>query len=339
MNDRPETIDRHSRATPGRHAVNGYLLALLATFIAPSSVSAADYPARPIRFVVPFAAGGTSDIIGRILSVRMQESLGQPLVVDNRGGAGGSIGTNIVAKADPDGYSIVLASNGTHAIVPHLYARLPYDPIKDFAPVSMVAITPTVLAVNPDLPAKSVKELIALAKAKPGLAFGSSGVGSTSHLSGELLATMADIRLTHVPYKSASAAYPDIFSGRVPLIFDTALSMSQHIKVNRVRALAVTTPKRALNMPDLPTMSEAGLPGYAITLWIAIYAPAATQPAVVARLNKAIHHALSLPEVREQMALNGAEVSYGSPADLLAATQSDLKRMGDIVKAAKIEAQ
>ena len=315
------------------------VLAFLITAVCAGTPLAADYPLRPIRFVVPFAAGGTSDIIGRILSVRMQEALGQSLVVDNRGGAGGTIGTNIVAKADPDGYSIVLASNGTHAIVPYLYARLPYDPIKDFAPVSMVAITPTVLAVNTEVPAKSLKELIALAKARPGMAFGSSGVGSTSHLSGELLATMADIRLTHVPYKSASAAYPDIFSGRVPMIFDTALSMSQHIKANRVRALAVTTPKRAINLPDLPTMSEAGLPGYAITLWIAIYAPAGTPAPVVARLNKAIHHALGLPEVRDQMALNGAEVTYGSPAELLAATQSDLKRMGSIVKAAKIEPQ
>lgn len=312
---------------------------LLAALALPGTPMAADYPVRPIRFVVPFAAGGTSDIIGRILSVRMQESLGQPLVVDNRGGAGGTIGTNIVAKADPDGYSIVLASNGTHAIVPYLYARLPYDPIKDFAPVSMVAITPTVLAVNPEVAVRSLKELIALAKARPGMAFGSSGVGSTSHLSGELLATMAGVQLTHVPYKSASAAYPDVFSGRVPMIFDTALSMSQHIKANRVRALAVTTPARAVSFPDLPTMSEAGLPGYAITLWIAIYAPAGTPPPVVARLNKAIHHALSLPDVRDQMAQSGAEVAYGSPAELLAATQSDLKRMATIVKAAKIEPQ
>jgi tripartite-type tricarboxylate transporter receptor subunit TctC len=306
----------------------------------PSAALAADFPVRPIRFVVPFAAGGTSDIIGRILSARMQKSLGQSLVVDNRGGAGGTIGTDIVAKATPDGYTIVLASNGTHAIVPYLYKNLPYDPIKDFAPVSMVAITPTVLAANPDLPVKSVKDLIALAKAKPGtLAFGSSGVGSTSHLSGEMLGAMTGIQLNHVPYKSASAAYPDVFSGRVPLIFDTALSMTQHIKANRVRPLAVTTPKRAINLPDVPTMAEAGVPGYAMTLWIAIYAPAGTPAPVVARLNKEIHRALSLPEVREQMALSGAEVTFGSPADLLAATKTDLLRMGEIVKAAKIEAQ
>jgi tripartite-type tricarboxylate transporter receptor subunit TctC len=304
------------------------------------AATGADYPVRPIRFVVPFAAGGTSDIIGRILSARMQDSLGQPLVVDNRGGAGGTIGTDIVAKATPDGYTIVLASNGTHAIVPYLYKQLPYDPIKDFAPVSMVAITPTVLAANPELPVKSVKDLIALAKAKPGtLAFGSSGVGSTSHLSGEMLSTLAGIQLTHVPYKSASAAYPDVFSGRVALIFDTALSMTQHIKTERVRPLAVTTPKRAINLPNLPTMSEAGVPGYAMTLWIAIYAPAGTPRPVVARLNQEIHRALSLPDVREQMASSGAEVSIGSPDDLLAATRTDLKRMGEIVKAAKIEAQ
>ena len=301
---------------------------------------AAEYPARPIRFVVPFAAGGTSDIIGRILSARMQETLGQALVVDNRGGAGGTIGTDIVAKATPDGHTIVLASNGTHAIVPYLYKQLPYDPIKDFAPVSMVAITPTVLAANPELPVKSVKDLIALAKAKPGsLAYGSSGVGSTSHLSGEMLSALAGIQLNHVPYKSASAAYPDVFSGRVALIFDTALSMTQHIKAERVRPLAVTTPKRAINLPNVPTMAEAGVPGYAMTLWIAIYAPAGTPAPVVARLNQEIHRALSLPEVREQMAASGAEVSFGSPAELLAATHTDLKRMGEIVRTAKIQPQ
>lgn len=318
----------------------GAALAVIAATAVITAAAAADFPQRPIRFVVPFAAGGTSDIIGRILSARMQEGLGQSLVVDNRGGAGGTIGTDIVAKATPDGYTLVLASNGTHAIVPYLYKKLPYDPIKDFAPVSMVAITPTVLAANPDLPVKSVKDLVALAKAKPGtLAFGSSGVGSTSHLAGEMLGVMAGIQMTHVPYKSASAAYPDVFSARVPLIFDTALSMMQHIKANRVRPLAVTTPKRALNLPDLPTMAEAGVPGYALTLWIAVYAPAGTPAPVVARLNKEIQRALSMQEVREQMAASGAEVSFGSPADLLAATRTDLNLMGEIVKAAKIEAQ
>jgi len=317
-----------------------WAILMMAASIASSAAPAAEYPARPIRFVVPFAAGGTSDIIGRILSARMQDSLGQSLVVDNRGGAGGSIGTDIVAKANPDGYTLVLGSNGTHAIVPYLYKSLPYDPIKDFTPVSMVAITPTVLACNPDLPVRSVKELIALAKSKPGaLAYGSSGVGSTTHIAGETLAVMAGIQLNHVPYKSASAAYPDVFSGRVALIFDTALSMLQHIKAERVRPLAVTTPARAGNLPNVPTLAEAGVPGYAITLWIAIYAPANTPAPIVARLNKEIRRALTLPEVREQMALQGADIAVGSPADLLAATRSDLKRMGEIVKAAHIEPQ
>ena len=314
------------------------LVILAAAFAA--SATAAGYPERPIRFVVPFAAGGTSDIIGRILSARMQDSLGQSLVVDNRGGAGGSIGTDIVAKANPDGYTLVLGSNGTHAIVPYLYKNLPYDPIKDFTAVSMVAITPTVLAVTPDVPVRSVKELIALAKSKPGaLAYGSSGVGSTTHIAGAMLASMAGIQLNHVPYKSASAAYPDVFSGRVALIFDTALSMLQHIKAERVRPLAVTTPARASILPNLPTISEAGVPGYAITLWIAIYAPAGTPAPIVARLNKEIAHALNLPAVREQMTLQGAEIAVGSPADLLAATKSDLKKMGELVKAARIVAQ
>ena len=304
------------------------------------TATAAGFPERPIRFVVPFAAGGTSDIIGRILSARMQEGLGQSLVVDNRGGAGGSIGSDIVAKASPDGYTLVLGSNGTHAIVPYLYRNLPYDPIRDFTPISMVVITPTVLAATPDLPVKSVKDLIALAKTKPGaIAYGSSGVGSTTHIAGEMLAAMAGIQLNHVPYKSASAAYPDVFSGRVALIFDTALSMLQHIKAERVRPLAVTNPARAGILPNLPTISEAGVPGYAITLWIAIYAPAGTPAPVVARLNKEVQRALNQPDVREQMTLQGAEVAVGSPADLLAATKSDLKKMGELVKLAKIVPQ
>ncbi len=314
--------------------------ALLIFATAATTTLAADYPTRSIRFVIPFAAGGTSDIIGRILSARMQESLGQTLVVDNRGGAGGTIGTDIVAKANPDGHTILLSSNGTHAVVPYLYKKLPYDPIKDFEPITMVAITPQVFAVNQELPVKSLKELISLAKSKPGaLVFASSGVGSMGHLSGALLGQMAGIQLTHVPYKSAAVAYPDVFSGRVPLIFDTALSMTQHIKSNRVRALAVTTPVRAVNLPDLPTMSEAGLSGYASTLWIATHAPAGTPKTIVDRLNREFRRALNLPDVREQMALSGAEVLVGSPAELLAATHSDLKRFGEIVRAAKIEAQ
>lgn len=316
------------------------LTALLLLATAAASAGAADYPTRPIRFVIPFAAGGTSDIIGRILAAKMHDALGQTLVIDNRGGAGGSIGTDIVAKATPDGHTLVLSSNGTHAIVPYLYKKLPYDPIKDFEPISMVAITPQVLAVNPELPVKSVKELIALAKAKPGaLVYASSGVGSMGHMSGELLIYMAGVQMTHVPYKSAAVAYPDVFSGRVPVIFDTALSMTQHIKTNRIRPLAVTTAKRALNLPDLPTMSEAGLTGYASTLWIAAHAPAKTPQPIIARLNKEIARALSLPEVRAQMAASGAEVSFGTPAELLAATLSDYKRMGELIRAAKIEAQ
>ena len=318
--------------------------AALVIFVAPALAGAAagpaDFPSRPIRFVVPFGAGGTSDIIGRILTARMQEGLGHRLVIDNRGGAGGAIGTDIVAKAQPDGHTIVLASNGTHAIVPHLYRKPAYDPLRDFAPVGMVAITPTVLAVNNDLPVKSVKELIALAKAKPGaIAFGSSGVGSTSHISGEMLASMAGIKVTHVPFKSASLAYPDVFSGRIAMLFDTALSMTQHIKADRLRPLGVTTPRRVGSLPNLPTIAEAGLPGYEMTLWIAVYAPAGTPSSAIAKLNSEMNRALSSAEVRDQMAQQGAEVWYGTPGELLEATKKDLKRMGEVVKAARIEPQ
>ena len=305
-----------------------------------SAAAANDYPAKPIRMVVPFGAGGVSDITARVLVARMQESLGQRLVVDNRGGAGGMIGTDIVAKAAPDGYTIVLASNGTHAVVPHLYKKVPYDPLRDFAPVGMVSVAPQILAVNNDLSVRNVKDLVALAKSKPGaLTFASSGNGSTGHISGEMLASMAGVQITHVPFKSASAAYPDVFSGRIHMIFDSALSMAPHIKAERLRALAVTTPKRAVNLAQIPTLSEAGLPGFSMALWIGVFAPAGTPPAVVARLNKEMNRALSNPEAREQMAQQGSEVVYGSPADLLAAVRTDLKRVGDIVKAANIEPQ
>jgi tripartite-type tricarboxylate transporter receptor subunit TctC len=342
-----EEIPDMQTAPPGgcRHALEGLgaaaLMALLVTSgQAFAAVGTPEFPSRPIRVVVPFGAGGTSDIIGRILTARMQEGLAQRLVIDNRGGAGGAIGTDIVAKSPPDGHTIVLASNGTHAIVPYLYKKPPYDPIRDFAPVGMVAITPTVLAVNNDLAVRSVKDLIALAKTKPGaLAFGSSGVGSTSHIAGEMLNAMAGTQLTHVPYKSASIAYPDVFSGRIAMLFDTALSMTPHLKADRLRALAVTTPKRVSSLPNLPTISESGLPGYAMTLWIAVYAPARTPAPAIAKLNSEMNRALSAPEVREQMAQQGAEVAYGTPDDLLAATKLDLKRMGEVVKAANIEPQ
>jgi tripartite-type tricarboxylate transporter receptor subunit TctC len=334
------------KKTMGRKAprAGAALCSTAAVFVAAAAsggaIGSSEYPARPIRMVVPFAAGGVSDITARVLASRMQESLGQRLAIDNRGGAGGMIGTDIVAKAAPDGYTLVLASNGTHAVVPHLYKKVPYDPVKDFAPIGMVSISPQVLAVNKDLPVKSVKDLIALAKAKPGaLTYGSSGNGSTGHISAEMLGAMAGIQLTHVPYKSASAAYPDVFSGRVALVFDSAYSMTQHIKADRLRALAVTTPKRAASLPDLPTMSEAGLPGYSMALWVAVFAPASTPAAIVARLNKDMNRALSTPQVREQMAQQGAEVVYGTPAELLAAVKGDLKRVGEIVKAANIEAQ
>ena len=323
----------------GKAAVRG-VGGVCAIACASAAFASGDYPARPIRMVVPFAAGGVSDITARVLTAKMQESLGQRLIVDNRGGAGGMIGTDIVAKAAPDGYTIVLASNGTHAVVPHLYKKVPYDPIRDFAPVGMVSIAPQVLAVNKDLPIKSVKDLIAYAKTKPGaLTYGSSGNGSTGHISAEMLAAMGGVQLTHVPYKSASAAYPDVFAGRVTMVFDSPMSMTQHLKADRLRALAVTTPRRTASMPELPTMSEAGLNGYSMALWIGVFAPAATPPAIVARLNKELNRALGTQDVREQMAQQGAEVVTGTPGDLLAAVKGDLKRVGEIVKAANIEPQ
>jgi len=315
-------------------------VSLLATVALPVAATAQDFPVRPVRLVVPFAAGGVSDIIGRVLAARLQEPFGQPVIVDNRGGAGGSIGSDIVARAQPDGHTILLGSNGTHAIVPYLYRRLPYDPVKDFTPIGMVAITPTVLAVNPEVPARSVKELLALARSRPGqLSYGSSGIGSTSHLAGEMLSTLGGVSLNHVPYKSASAAYPDVFGGRVPLIFDSVLSMTPHLKAGKLRALAVTTPRRVTTLPEVPTMAEAGIAGYSVTLWIATFGPAGMPAAVTTRHVKAQQAVLALPEVREQLGAQGAELASGTPAELAAAVAADLRRMGELVRAARIEPQ
>ena len=313
---------------------------LLAAAAGNALAQTGDYPNRPIRFVVPFGAGGASDITARLLTNRMQEGLGQRFVVDNRAGAGGMVGTDIVAKAQPDGYTVLLGSNATHAIVVHLYKKVPYDPVRDFTPIGTVSISPQILAVNNDVPAKSVKDLIALAKAKPGaLAYASSGNGSAGHLAGEMLSAMGSIQFTHVPFKNASAAYPDLFAGRIAMTFDNALSMSPHIKAGRLRPLAVTTAKRAAALPDLPTMSEAGLSGYELPLWLALFAPGGTPAAIVERLNRELNRALAATDVREQLAQQGAEVLAGTPADLAAAVRTDLKRIGAIVRAAKIEAQ
>ena len=266
------------------------------------------YPAKPIRFVVPYPPGGPLDIMARGVGAKLTESWGQAVIVDNRAGAGGNIGADFVAKSVADGYTLLMGAVATHAINPSLYGKVPYDPVKDFAPVAMVAVVPNILVVHPSLAANSVKELIELARAKPGyLNFGSGSSGSTGHLAGELFKTMAGIDMAHIPYKGAAAAMQDLLSGQVQLMFDNLANSLPQVKAGRLRALAVTTVQRSASVPDLPTVAESGLPGFDLTTWFGVMVPAGTPAEIVARLNAEIVRALGSRELKERLAAMGAE--------------------------------
>jgi len=291
------------------------------------------YPAKPIRLVVPFPAGGTTDILARAVGQKLTEAWGQPVVVDNRPGAGGNIGSELVAKAAPDGYTLLMGTVGTHAINASLYAKMPYDHIKDFAPVILVAGVPNVLVVNPAVPVNSVQELIAYAKANPGrLNFASSGSGTSIHLSGELFKVMAGVQMTHIPYKGSSPALQDLIGGQVQLMFDNLPSALPQIKGGKLRALAVTSATRAAALPDVPTVAEAGLPGFEASSWFGVLAPAGTPVAIIARLNAEIAKWLASPEAREKLAGQGANAAGGSPEDFAKHIAAETAKWQKVVK-------
>ena len=294
------------------------------------------YPTRPIRFVVPYAPGGGTDIEGRMLSDRLSRRLGQQVVVDNRGGANGNIGMEIVARAPADGYTIVIAVVGPWAINPSLY-KLPFDVLNDFAPVIHVSSQFGVLAVHPSVAVKTVKDLIALAAGKPGaITYGSGGIGGFSHLSGELFALMTNTKMTHVPYKSTGAALADLGGGHIQLLFGGTIPTMPHIKTGRVRGLATTGPNRVVALPDLPTIAESGVPGYASLSWTAIGAPARTPPTVIERLNKELAEILQMPDIKEQYAAMGGEIAGGTPAQFQDFLKSEVTKFSRVIKEAKI---
>ena len=314
------------------------LLAALAT-AATAPAYAQPFPSKPIRIVVTFPLGGAPDILARLIGAKMQENWGQPVVVDNKPGAGGNIGAEFVARSPADGYTLVMGTVGTHAINASLYSKMPYDPIKDFAPVILVASTPNLLVVNPGVPAKSVQELIALAKAKPGeLSYGSPGIGTSIHVSGELFNTMAGVKTVHVPYKGRQFAIPDLLAGQIQFMFDNMPSALPVAKEGKLRALAVTSAKRHPAAPDIPTMAESGLPGFEATSWFAVYAPAGTPPDVVAKLNAEIDRILALPDVREKLGGIGLDVVGGPPDQLAAFTRAELAKWSKVVKDAGAKA-
>jgi tripartite-type tricarboxylate transporter receptor subunit TctC len=315
-------------------------LACLATLGAlPASKALADeYPARPITLIVPYAAGGGNDVMARIVADKMSLALGQPIVVENRGGAGGSIATRQVAKSEPDGYTLGVGGTGTLAIDPTLYSNVGYDPRKDFAPIGLIATSPLVVLVNPSVPAHSIKELIALAGKQP-LNFASAGSGSGMHLGTELFAFMAGITLTHVPYKGSGPALTDLLGGHVAIYFSSLPPAIGLVKEGKLRALAVTGPTRSAIFPDLPTVAEAGLPGYEAVLHYGIIAPAGTPAPVIEKLNKALRAALANPEVTAKITADGAEPLPSTPAEYAADIDREETKWSDIVRKSGAKAE
>ena len=313
------------------------IAALLAVLCAGAAWSQTGYPAKPIRWIVPWPPGGGADVLSRMLSPRLSEALGQQIIIDNRGGAAGNIGAEIAAKSPPDGYTIVFAYSGTHSVNPSIYAKMPFKE-SDFTPVIWLASVPQVLVVHPSLPVKNVRDLIALAKTKPGeLTYGSSGSGAINHLAGELFNHMSGTRIIHVPYKGGGPAAVALLSGEITTIFGEPASFVQFIKSGKLRAVAVTSARRSLFLPELPTIAETGLPGYEVTSWNGMLAPAATPADVVRRLNAEFNKIISDPEMRKRMVANGYEPVGGPPEKFGELIRTETAKWAPLVKRAGIK--
>jgi tripartite-type tricarboxylate transporter receptor subunit TctC len=302
--------------------------------LAASTAHAQQYPTKPLRFVVPFAAGGGSDLVARTVAAKITESIGQTVIVDNRAGAAGTIGADIVAKSPPDGHTLLLGSSGPIAINPSLYAKLPYDAARDFAPVSVVTVMPFLLVVHPALPVKSVKELVALAKARPGqLNYGSPGSGSTTHLANELFKSMTGVQITHVPYKGVAPAATDLISGQVQMMSGDLSTLLPHVRSQRMRALAVTGANRSSLLPDVPTVAESGVPGYEASGWFGVLVPAATPPAIIERLNTAVVKGLAAGDARDRLGALGGDVGGSTPEQFAARIKAESAKWAKLIKA------
>lgn len=301
--------------------------------IFPAAAQAQTYPAKSIRMIVPFPAGGATDIVARLIAQKLGDAVGQQVIVDNRGGAAGTIGSDLAAKAPPDGYTILIGTSSTHAIAQSLYAKLPYDSVKDFTPVVGIATATIVLSAHPSVPAKTVKELIALAKARPdALSFASSGSGGVSHLVGEMFKAQAGVQMLHVPYKGDAPALADLVGGQVSLEFGTALSFLPYIESGRLKALAVTSQKRSQVMPNVPTVAESGLKGFEALQWFGVFAPAGTRADVVTRLNGEIVKILHTADMRERLNKLASEVMANSPQEFAAFQKGEIAKWAKVVK-------
>jgi tripartite-type tricarboxylate transporter receptor subunit TctC len=316
------------------------LLGLVFALSAGMALAQGAYPNRAVHLIVPYAAGGVSDIMGRVLAQKLGDALGQPVIVENRPGAGGTLGSEIASKAAPDGYTLLLTSLTTHAIGPSMIAAVTYDPVKDFTAIGGVAITPNILTANPSAPFKTLKELVAYAKANPGkVTFGSSGVGSIGHLSGEVLRMTTGAELLHVPYKSAGVAYPDMFAGNITMVFDTLPSAIQHIHSGKARPIAVLADKRSPLLPDVPTFAEAGFPEATLRFWIGLHAPPNLPAPILQKLNGTLNQVLAAPDLRERFATLGADPYPTTPQQFSDVVRADAERMAKTLKAAGIQKQ
>ncbi len=297
------------------------------------------YPDKPIRLLIPFAPGGATDLLGRALGDRLSNRMGQPVLVENKTGGGTVIASDYVAKAPADGYTLLLAASSL-GTAPFLYKKVGYDPIKSFAPITLVCAVTHVLVVRPDLPINSVKELIAYAKAHPGkLSYGSVGTGTSNHLEGELFKSMAGVSMVHIPYRGSAPALTDLVGGQLEVMFDPIASTGPFIKAGKLRALAASTAKRSSSMPELPTVAQAGLPGYEATPWLGLLAPAGTPATIINRLNKEVVAILAEPEMKEKMKTWGFDIVGNTPAEFAAFIQSDTAKWGPLIKSAQITAE
>ena len=300
---------------------------------------AQQYPAKPIRIVVPFPPGGIADQYGRIIGARMTQSFGQQVIIDNRPGAGGNIGADIVAKSPGDGYTLVIGNIGTHAVNAALFSKLPFDPIRDFSPIALLLIADGLLVVHPSLPVKSVKELIALARAQPGaLNFASAGAGTASHLAGELFSSMAKVKMIHVPYKGNVPAITDLLSGQTSMLFATLATVLPQAQANRLRPLAVLGAMRSKAIPEIPTLAESGLKGFAVDNWVGFFGAAGTPAAVVTRLNTEVLRIMRLPEVQEQLPKQGLSFNATTPQQFGDFVKAEKDKWGQLVKAVGVKA-
>lgn len=316
------------------------VFALVLAFAGAASAYAQQYPGRPIRMIVPFPPSGSTDIMARVLAQKLTERLGQQVIVDNRGGAGGRIGMELAAKAPPDGYTLMMSTSITHTVGVSLYSKLPYNVLTDFAPITMAASVPLLVVVNPSVPARSVKELIVLAKASPGqLNYASPGNGTSGHLAAEMFKSMASVDIVHVPYKGGGPAVMDLIGGQVQMLILSAVATLPHVKSGKLKALALTSLTRSPDLPNIPTVSESGLPGYEVVLWYGVFAPAKTPKAIVTRLNQDVVKIMQSPEMGARLASEGGRPVGNTPEQFQEIIKADVAKWAKIVKDADIKVE